>query len=1224
MSVTVNGRRVEFFELDTNESFLQRVAIAFQTLPSLIEPIDIMALSPEMRIDIAILYDSIVRYRSGKSLEQQINIDQFLQESGQSWEWIPRSALLFYWYLTVRWTDHRSSALTSDFLIGMVNLDIEKWQFKDLMQLEQYGNSLRIHSNDPSLSFLNNIEDRIKQMQQDDMKCRDAFREMGNLSREKPLGFNLEKEVIAFKTPLKSDTWNLERIFANLRVHPDMPVIGFNGMYKVLAGIIAPPHWEQTVPSYIFAWLRHSDGLPSTEWLPSEQYLPFSISFTNDREDPIDLAHLRVFLDYQQLKLKTPAEIDRLKKRLIDRLRTMLPFPIGDPYNDSMVCRSSIRTPVLVNTTILSDMIMNNPLFSHFFAVSEYRQSSKSREGLFIHYFLRGNSGTCTVIPRTAKRNDPDAVSTSIPEGAAYVRIRIEKLKRTEEVGLMLRVWMRLFREYEKTKESVRAFYRTYDIADLDDTVVEVDEDESKTPMLKDLVPDVFVAQYSRKCGRQRQPRLVEDGEDLSRYQPYQYKTFPHTPGEGRQLQYICDHPENGFNYMGVIANQTENSVNYPFVPCCFKEDQDVRSGGWKNYLNYLETGSVTTRRSSEPQHRLTTHKFSAENKTSHIPDDYFIGILRSIDPDACPERTYLRLGVKPMFSFLDAVLKSVKTRRAGLELVPVPYQLEEEFERLIQNPHLVVLLQEFPGETVEAIRGRLQNIRATQGYFNPRQWIRLLELVYECQIVVVSKASRKSDITIHLPYNEMGSLSYANPAHTKIIVYEHMGAETDTDPHPRCELIIAEDKRYVNSPIFYYFISAEPTIQRFLNDCHQQCYYNLEQSILQPFQMCEFPRSFDHPEFSTKRRIVTSQWVDPYGKTRLIEVDGLVFFTSPYPPLPVPMMSTQQFQDRYRERTQQEVEEFQLRHSEMVLLSAYRSGDRIRELTYRFRHHLYTIKVNLAIGGEWGAIQQDEIARYPNARPTRQIDTHLALERLATIAVEYFIYFYSMTGKDFDDFVRNDIEIVEGHLYQLPPSPLLSLEILRAHGFVRGAPERFVADSFDTKRGLVYALHARLLNCPQEVAAYASKKLLTTYYTRLEHFITNDPTTIILNRLSILVPVDRTIHSSIPSSDRAFFQHPLVEDNALSYMVRSSDQDSVQGKEQEAAIRCLAWDRSRDLVHADEVDVSGSSGSSGCDIYLYQSSDTIDVDKADDKHGAVLMFRQDDIVHVSSIHPLR
>jgi len=302
-----------------------------------------------------------------------------------------------------------------------------------------------------------------------------------------------------------------------------------------------------------------------------------------------------------------------------------------------------------------------------------------------------------------------------------------------------------------------------------------------------------------------------------------------------------------------------------------------------------------------------------------------------------------------------------------------------------------------------------------------------------------------------------------------------------------------------------------------------------------------------------------------------------------------------------------------------LVPYSFYRRNKSIVEVTFRYHVHLFTIKVKGI--ADFSGVLEDSAERYPSTSSNR-IRHHRMMERTARLTIEYFIYFYSMMKRSLSDFIVNHIRVVANHSYKLPVSPYLSREILTQHHFIEG--DQFIVDSSETRRGLVYALHARLVNHLDEVTNYAAKPLLNHFYDRIDDFNLNDPFTIVTNRLSIMKPIDRSIYTYIKPSPQFFFQHPAVEDNVISLVV-ASDQETVPEKYKESGKRCLEWNRTRD-VKAFLFTEEEKQEEIVSTVYRYHSADDIDevIVGEGQKNSAMIVSRQSDAVSMASLHPLR
>ena len=142
--------------------------------------------------------------------------------------------------------------------------------------------------------------------------------------------------------------------------------------------------------------------------------------------------------------------------------------------------------------------------------------------------------------------------------------------------------------------------------------------------------------------------------------------------------------------------------------------------------------------------------------------------------------------------------------------------------------------------------------------YLDPKLFIHLLESYFECNIFLFTKKFLNGEMI--LPRHTQAYYKNVNKNRC-IYIYEHMGSESDssTFPYPQCELIIRHNK--IKNEDFYSFSYEESkNIIKVFNKLRES--YALSKIIRESV----FP--------IPKKLKIISQWIDSYGKTRILNVE--------------------------------------------------------------------------------------------------------------------------------------------------------------------------------------------------------------------------------------------------------------------------------------------------------------------------------------------------------------
>ena len=91
---------------------------------------------------------------------------------------------------------------------------------------------------------------------------------------------------------------------------------------------------------------------------------------------------------------------------------------------------------------------------------------------------------------------------------------------------------------------------------------------------------------------------------------------------------------------------------------------------------------------------------------------------------------------------------------------------------------------QEMYDYTTDEIINKINN---NDEYFDPKLFIRILEIKYNCNIFIFTRNNKGQLI---LPRHIKGYYKIKNK-NKSVFIYEHMGSDTDRAEYPQCEIIV-------------------------------------------------------------------------------------------------------------------------------------------------------------------------------------------------------------------------------------------------------------------------------------------------------------------------------------------------------------------------------------------------------------------------------------------------
>jgi hypothetical protein len=469
----------------------------------------------------------------------------------------------------------------------------------------------------------------------------------------------------------------------------------------------------------------------------------------------------------------------------------------------------SFTVAQIYDTAIWMDVLMNNPIASTLFAIDEHVNATPKREAVFMYYLKHKTTLTIrsSQVNTLVKILNVDSMDVVIDIMNSVVVC----------FGIYLKTGRDIAKEYNILLKNVSvAFVST--------------SDESKDyykQSLKETVPHIYGPNSSRQCAHL--PRLLSDTETKT-VDPERVLQFP-KQAEGQPVyNFYCDHPV--FKYPGLRTNHLANRKDFPVIPCCYKTSH--RSQPLSNLNQYYGTDVLLRDLQLEGDRvisrKLLTQKILAQGQKGVAPtlvSELFQSVL-----DTAVDRMGVANGTH---SFLECILFALdidnfkKGTRSTL--------LEQQVQRLghLDDAVLNVASQECWNQS--SIRDRL---RANNEYFDPRLFVRLVEYVYECRIVLFT-----TDNFVHPEY-PMGKSEWKQSSKTPIVyIYEHYGGEFEHRSFPQCELIVT---------------------QRPMTVLDENALWEVYSQSLQSFDNQKKPQTFI-PPFGDIEYTFNEQWIDYYGK---------------------------------------------------------------------------------------------------------------------------------------------------------------------------------------------------------------------------------------------------------------------------------------------------------------------------------------------------------------------
>jgi len=832
--VRVNGIEFQIYELDTLNTFVQRIAAQLNTLPKYLYfegKIDMLS-SQDIKVE-----DLLKTIK--KNAAESTNFKEFIEDlRGKLSKDIDVKRDVLYVWLAYNTKIDELIQMSGIILTEIGRNLIEQGYFITEINFKNFWEKERTE-----------VKKRLK----DAVRLNKTLAESQEAMYEKlilineGLGFTeFKTERVKLEIRLLLDDTSLLELFNDLVLNEAVPFATAKQYYKILKDFIPPEDWSLSEEEML---LLKVFGKESVDMVKYDEYSDVKIRVTDDGDilTTLKLKMIRGNLNRDELiarilqvfDVSGNIEYDNVKETEVVGL---FYFPMER-----------------INSYVFSDLVMNNPLFSYLINIDESvkatkKKSESSQPWTYIH-FDHPSVGhlTASINQKYVMRNDPvlkEGDSEIFPIGSPYIRVRVTGRDRNA-VEKFQSILSKLLVIYGEEYNEIQGIYRQF-IPNFG-AVEEGQIEEIDMSVPENRAPDVFVAKYTRKCNPDRMPTVVTE-EQAKKLKKEQVMKFPrNVPDKGPryasdgvdQVYYACMNPNNP--YPGLQVNKLENSEKYPFVPCCFDNPQQDKER-WQHY--FLGKG-LKSSKGKKQQDLIKTDKILGPEKYGELPPD-LQKLFELLDPD--PEYRYIRLGVYRNYSsFLNTVMVSLYEETGIISLTDEKERinrLNTERNKLSAPGIAPLCRQSVYDATVKTVSA---NIRNPEVYFDPNLYLQLLEIYFNCNIFLFN---RKRMI---LPRHLQSYYSDKLEGRPCIFVYEHWGSESDHAAYPQCELIVKWKFRTQDTE---YVFPYTKRVSRGMRNLF---------SLLRQSYVLDMP--LKETVFSLKSPI-TSQRIDSYGKCRQLDVN--------------------------------------------------------------------------------------------------------------------------------------------------------------------------------------------------------------------------------------------------------------------------------------------------------------------------------------------------------------
>ena len=607
----------------------------------------------------------------------------------------------------------------------------------------------------------------------------------------------------------------------------------------------------------------------------------------------------------QQLAMKIPIQRRINQDDVVEKLLSRLPLVPSERRNTDIEGIVKIRD-FAFRDSLLAEMVMNDTIFRRYLSIRETSLLAMTNRR---PTYRMGDPGSDQYLEfRIENRESKINESFLLPEnGELYMEERtpyaalIITASSSASIETFMRIIPYLLARYQEQEEALVEEYRkvipSYGSIALSEMASPAPIDTA-IKALENIAPEIFTDNYARSCQSPHQPIILDPEREADwnsetfvfRGQPVNRQTM-HFPAKGEAPTRIFGCPNPAIPFVGLVGNTRGNRELFPYLPCCFTDDETNTTGNYYGVYFRGETPAEPAER-TRSTNVIDTNKFATHGQYGTLPRN--INFL-------------LRMGTLGTWYRAGTVL-SPNSAIHSLAIIPgfgeeYPlYADSEKREEYVVNslrPAIVssiypeLLKQELPDVSLSQIKEQLES---SSVLFDTRYYFRVLEEAYKINLVVFTLNENDRLGGIEVPTSKgLSYRPYLNPERPTVMLYKHQGVEANVNDFPQWELIVRHDSTTNTNSYF-----AEPELVDVLNDAMvASC-----QGRTWSFDQSQGSMIIDHQAsvvidlgIVLDIEKIKGQYIDDNGKLRFVLYEDMTITTPLLPPVNAPSVASKDVQ---------------------------------------------------------------------------------------------------------------------------------------------------------------------------------------------------------------------------------------------------------------------------------------------------------------------------------------
>ena len=549
----------------------------------------------------------------------------------------------------------------------------------------------------------------------------------------------------------------------------------------------------------------------------------------------------------------------------------------------------------------------NDPYISISAAVSMTFNPRAMEQEQVVQYF------DYSVLEGTSYPVEVPLLEESLPVGTPYINIRISQAESREVVNRFIVTFGLLMKYYRYNRSPIDLLYRDLlpeVVKDIPALVTEASTKNTKAAAararrrhaamrtvsnahnLMAQVPQIFGPGYTSKFQGEAQPHLIEEDEvatwqnklNPATGQPYEVLAFPNED----PYYFVCTGAKKP--YPGVAINKTSTKNEYPYIPCCYANEQISTNKRtlYKDYLNgvlpHIEVGAKADK-------KISTNKILNPDRIAFIGKS-IDATLRTYESDVID---IVRYGtVRSPNSLIHCVLAArqedayISANPHGREAIAIEYRAQ-----IAASVYPELMKQELYDYSNEEI---MQKLADPAVFLDPLLFYRAIEEYFKLNLFIFAPADEyQSDTSgiFEVPRFRLFHAQAQRLDRPVILILRNLGSESNDLEYPQCELIVDYDEKNFGNSRMLFELSMNELCQQILRESSTIFTWTFETSPVARFHVYQNLYYFVDYARTIGYQLI-SQYIDENGKARaftfkLNETESVTLVVPPSQPENLP-----------------------------------------------------------------------------------------------------------------------------------------------------------------------------------------------------------------------------------------------------------------------------------------------------------------------------------------------